>query len=572
MKKNSLTTAVAAGIAGVAGLAGMANAVNVNPDGLGQVLLYPYYTVNGGNATLLSVVNTTNQGKAVKVRFLEALNSAEVLDFNLYLSPFDVWTASISTTAAGATLRTSDTSCTVPNNVGKGPAGTEFLPFEFENNSPDIIGELGQMRLGGSGSSPLTPISVAERVRQGHVEIIEMGVLLNEGSAAADFRPLAWSTHAGPATARLPNNCAALEAAWAGDGRWTANRGRAVNSPTGGLFGAGVIVDVAQGRALTYNADAIDGFWRNTGLAADVGGSQADLHREPGDTAPSLADARTEADGSATAIIFDNGNIVSANFIDGLSAVSATLMSRFIYNEFNLEAAANAASEWVITFPTKRGHTYVGGATATVPVDVRPFSDGLDIEAVAAHRDGLPFDTYGLCETIAINWWDREERTTTTPAAGTTISPRPPVDAPTFPQLCWEANILAFNQNLATADTATSVLGATPKQGAHGLDIGASFVNGWARIEFNSPLAAAGTYRNYLVSDDANPRAIVGLPVIGFWAADYVNTNVAAGVRANYSQIHKHRSDRDGFLLGANPVPAFGTPLNSAGLSTWTTS
>ncbi|MGA9335964.1 MAG: hypothetical protein WBV39_16915, partial [Rudaea sp.] len=59
MNRNSLTTAVIAGIAGVAGIASMANAVNLNPDGLGQVLLYPYYTVNSGQNTLLSVVNTT---------------------------------------------------------------------------------------------------------------------------------------------------------------------------------------------------------------------------------------------------------------------------------------------------------------------------------------------------------------------------------------------------------------------------------------------------------------------------------------------------------------------------------
>ena len=73
----------------------MAGAVNLNPDGLGQVLLYPYYTVNGGQQTVLSVINTTAVGKAVKVRFLEGYNSREVLDFNLFLSEFDVWTASV---------------------------------------------------------------------------------------------------------------------------------------------------------------------------------------------------------------------------------------------------------------------------------------------------------------------------------------------------------------------------------------------------------------------------------------------------------------------------------------------
>ena len=117
MKKNSLTNAVIAGIAGVAGIASVANAVNLNPDGLGQVLIYPYYTVNGGNSTLVSVVNTTGFGKAVKVRFVEGRNSREVLDFNLYLSPYDVWTGAVYEIAGitPAVLSTNDNSCTVPN-------------------------------------------------------------------------------------------------------------------------------------------------------------------------------------------------------------------------------------------------------------------------------------------------------------------------------------------------------------------------------------------------------------------------------------------------------------------------
>ena len=101
MKRNSLTTAVVAGIAGTVGIANLASAVNLNPDGLGQVLIYPYYTVNErGNdgatlQTLFSVVNTTDQGKAVKVRFVEGYNRREVRDFHLYLSPYDVWTANL---------------------------------------------------------------------------------------------------------------------------------------------------------------------------------------------------------------------------------------------------------------------------------------------------------------------------------------------------------------------------------------------------------------------------------------------------------------------------------------------
>jgi len=121
MKRNTLTTAVLAGLTGVAGMAGVANAVNVNPDGLGQVLLFPYYTARGGNDTLISITNTTERGKAVKIRFIEALNSREVLDFNIYMSPFDVWTAAVTATAdGGAKMVTTDNTCTVPYIFGAG--------------------------------------------------------------------------------------------------------------------------------------------------------------------------------------------------------------------------------------------------------------------------------------------------------------------------------------------------------------------------------------------------------------------------------------------------------------------
>ena len=86
LKKKFLHAALLAGC----GAAASANAVHVNPDGLGQLLLYPYYTVRFGNVTAISIVNITSLTKAVKVRFLEGKNSREVFDFNLFLSPADV--------------------------------------------------------------------------------------------------------------------------------------------------------------------------------------------------------------------------------------------------------------------------------------------------------------------------------------------------------------------------------------------------------------------------------------------------------------------------------------------------
>jgi hypothetical protein len=73
MNKKLVSMAVAAALVGGVGAA---QAIHVNTDGLGQVLLYPFYSVEGGNDTYIQIVNTTDQTKAVKVRFLEAMNSA----------------------------------------------------------------------------------------------------------------------------------------------------------------------------------------------------------------------------------------------------------------------------------------------------------------------------------------------------------------------------------------------------------------------------------------------------------------------------------------------------------------
>ena len=83
-KKKSLIAALAGASTLIA--AGAAQAVAISPEGLGEVLLYPYYTVRSKLdvapfASLLSVVNSTASAKAVKVRFIEGKASKEVLDF-----------------------------------------------------------------------------------------------------------------------------------------------------------------------------------------------------------------------------------------------------------------------------------------------------------------------------------------------------------------------------------------------------------------------------------------------------------------------------------------------------------
>jgi hypothetical protein len=512
MKKNSLTTALLAGLAGVAGLATTAHAVNLNPDGLGQALIYPYYGVNSGNQTIITVVNTANDVKAVKVRFLESRNSREVIDFNLYLSPFDVWTGSVFALDANgaANLVTLDNSCTVPaikgNTALPSVGGNRYVPFRNIQYS-------GTLNDGGG--------QTLARTREGHAEIIEMGVLLS-GTAAVQLGDEA--THG---AGGVPANCARLIAAWTpGTGAWTGTGAAAgTNAPTGGLFGSGAAVDVANGTMLAYNADAIDGFFF-TGNPAD------DLHFAPGSILPTLNNARTG--GLAPPVqsfVFRGGptsSVVASSWARpasaGVDAVSAVLIQDAIYNEYTTDATLGAVTEWVVTFPTKR--FYVDPTALVIPASAVEAAAPFAGEVFTFRVGGALLGSFA-CEDVSLNIFDREEQTTTTPID---FSPQPTQGAN---QICEETNTVTFDQTGAES----AILG-TPS--SRYLNIDTPFADGWLRMGF--PVNSTTGNTPGIVSSDGD--TYLGLPVTGFAAINVINRNATPGNLANYSGFFKHRGSR----------------------------
>ncbi len=145
------------------------SAMTLNPRGIGQVLLYPYYTVNNHQQTLLSVVNTTAQGKALRVRFREGYNGRAVLEFNLFLIPHQTWTGAVfalsdaALAGDGAAILVASDACTypdfksLPTQLPGNRPYQPFLPFAYTDANAD--------------TGP-TDIS---RTREGSFEVIEMG-------------------------------------------------------------------------------------------------------------------------------------------------------------------------------------------------------------------------------------------------------------------------------------------------------------------------------------------------------------------------------------------------------------
>jgi len=80
MSKFISASAVAFGMAAV----GPAYAFDLRIGGMGRVLTYPHYTVNAGQRTRVSVLNTAHICRAVKMHFREARNGRALMDFNLH--------------------------------------------------------------------------------------------------------------------------------------------------------------------------------------------------------------------------------------------------------------------------------------------------------------------------------------------------------------------------------------------------------------------------------------------------------------------------------------------------------
>ena len=292
-----------------------ASAVYLNPDGLGQALIYPYYTVRsaGGNPfnTYITVVNHEQRSKALRVRFREGKNGREVANFNLYLSPNDVWSAALSATGDGAKLTTADNSCVAPPFVDF-PDRRElvFSGTSYSGANSDGLGD------------------GLDRTREGYVEMIEMATLAGAAASAV--------THN---AAGFPAACGlVLGASFA----------PTVDPPTGGLSGTGTLINVASGMDFTYNAEAL------ANLSAQP------FFRNPSDPYPDWNSAEI----TPISTFISNDRVYRMTWARGVDAVSSVLMRYAVENEYILDPATLSQTDWVLTFPTRRFYVSAAGSTA----------------------------------------------------------------------------------------------------------------------------------------------------------------------------------------------------------------
>jgi len=475
-------------IIAMATLSPTTHAAVLNPRGIGQALVYPYYTVNENQATMLSVVNTTARGKALKVRFHEGYDGRDVLDFNVYLSPFDVWVAEVTSNGDGAAIATDDNSCTVPQFP---TAAQRFLTFDFDGSNTAYPPDGGP-----TGFS---------RTREGHFDVIEMGEVTN-----ATQGTLASITQSNG----IPADCSQVVAAWAPGGYWTTDSTTDLTPPGGGLYGTETIINVAQGTMYTLNAEAIDGF--SSTIQHTIISAAPDLNTandSPATSAPNVV----------TAMVPVGGRMVQAQYQRPEDAISALFMADSLYNEYIVEPSIGAQSDWVVTFPTKRFYVdaiYVHGFGDFGVPEAQPF------DVVFGTDPQFPGTS---CSGAAPDIFNREEEVI---AEGVGLTPVPG----SIPQLCFETSVLTFG-------IPTSVLGSNLVTSADGgpttMIETDPFMDGHLRLGFNDP--------SHRLVPSANGDVFVGLPAIGFLAVNFINNNVAPGLQpgvlANYSGLVPHRAN-----------------------------
>jgi len=544
MKKSVLALSVSAAIGGM-GFAGGALAMteaaiattgasatqlSVNLDGIGHQLVFPYFTTQGDNATLISLVNTdTTNGKLVKVRFRGAGNSDDLYDFQIALSPGDVWTAAVSQDADTglSKLSTSDKSCTLPASV----------------NATFGTGRVDPTK------------DAANETREGYVEVLNMADIppTTGTTTGVDslYEAIKHVNGVAPCTASI------LEAKLGVDHSYGSAVTAGLANPTTGLVGDWIILNQANTAAWSGSA---------TALQANGSGNLVFWPQKFGNPTQD-ASAATRIEVTADPLFLIGAEDMQFYDLPDLSTpyvntdddaaeraalTTGTLAVSSVKNQFVTSDSIAAVTDWLFSQPTRRYHMAVnyrgvaddlatplpadekdvGATTGTVAYalvrdytgsavsesEVNPYYDSRNTRLSGRQ---VCLDTMSVPARNAL--FDREEVTPGTTDSPFVISPNVP-GTPTTLLLCGEANVISIN----AGDAAASALGASVA--ARDITFDAAYTDGWASWVVKGA--------NYAVDGNGLVTANAGLPVLG---AAFIR---AANGSVNYGFAYQHKVTR----------------------------
>ncbi|MEW8627027.1 MAG: hypothetical protein AB2551_14835 [Candidatus Thiodiazotropha sp.] len=369
-------------------------AVHVNHDRTGQVALLPYYTVNSNFITNFTVTNTSDKFKAIRVRLLDSRVGTDLLNISLYLSPYDVWNATLRRNPATGlpNLVTEDESCTYPDKA------TLQAGIDLENRYNS---------------------TTDEDLMEGYVEIIEMGDIADGPGPAEDGDEYAEIDISGAAdgvvnstagdrsitsgllhdAAGQPADCTVVEDAWSAgalsasdingfepgslsvDGvaqdngdpllPYDESHNAGLVAPSGGISAYGILINVVTGTAFVQEGVTIERYttvaqhylpddslyYRLPSLASgDV--REAYITNSQGDDRKRITLPLTEYD---TGALQDITPLPSVPMGSNPLPIALVLSADAVSAPYFVESNVNGETDIVVTFPMRKHGIYNDG-------------------------------------------------------------------------------------------------------------------------------------------------------------------------------------------------------------------
>lgn len=530
MKKNLLAASLALALGSMSGVASAALEVNTN--GVGQINVLPYYSVQDSYNTLMTITNTdTVNGKAVKVRFRAAEWSDDALDFQVFLSPADVWTGAFGIVDGKLVLKTSDKSCTLPAALD----GQEFTTIRVEGGSVDRLKE-GYVEIITMADIPPklngvanvaanrdNPLFTAVKHQNGVAPCGTTLTGLLENSTNSRIIPLADATAAGTSA-----ETAALATS---QGSW-------MTDPTASLTSSATVIAVSDSKAFTVPGVAIWGtaaadfnevqYFRQANAsfsltAANANSLTADRLFWPvndGATPP------VALFGTAYPVYQFDLPDLSTPFNGGTATdwrddLALELQKSVLASDYVISPSIQASTDIVLSQPVRRYFYTYAADTTTPSVEGTTFNRTIrNVKYLVSGEADTPYELLTKSNQVEIGaptFWDREERTFVS-SSDIVVSPQEPgVDAQYF--LKGEVSVVSIKHGA----------GVTGALGARLTNVDWSFAqdytSGWLTLNTVA--------QNVTV---AAPYTTGALPVVGFTAINIFNAGAGAA-GTNYGQV-----------------------------------
>lgn len=527
MRNNFKPLGIVAAVAAVTAGYAHAQQLQVSNNGFGDLALVPYYTVNDDYITGIHIINSSDMTQVVKVRMRRGADSMDALDFNLILSPQDMWVGFINEEDNGdITFNTADNSCTAPALTD----GKFTMPEIYREGA-----EEGYLEFISMGEIPVTSaIGYASK----HVNGVPRdcaGVRSNFFSIGADYPGTPGVTaQRGVINFETTHQVVAAddEGTVCGTGSTKTGAGLCANNfsdSSNALKVSYFIRDNASGVEFGGEAFHIANFLEEPSLSNQQAGlSSGDL---AGFDYPDLNGG--SVDGAERRLFED----LRQN--DVLGALS-------VANDWSANSANGVSTDWVLTMP--------GQYTM---LDLATYTDGFDTTGVTGAEDcidvagSIACDNRDIPVTISLDIYDREEGSFTPDPGDLVVSPQPPVEQQSF-VLPREVNVIQWNGS-------TGVLGSSdPTEVDSSLNpLDANF--GWANVSVASTASPAATcsLQDFYAANGSDGTLIEQGSVSdsGAWLAPGSDGYVCSSVTGDVPVIGMVAWERQ---VAANPDASYG--------------